>query len=293
MADLTDDFQFSIGDIVWGYGCDIFVPDGEFDPGEAVPRTQDTERPMADGLMFGRDFRSAPTWTWTVNTNHTELEDAEAALDDLEAAWYNTLDATEPGDHVELRYQYRGRTRLVYGRPRRFHRPKDNLLLQGLGVATIDFQRADPLHYGADEQQMVMGIVPSTSGGLISPLISPLISAEPAVARQGFVTVEGNAPTYPIITVFGPVSNPKVFAVDGSWEVKVIANIPAGQHVTVDARPWRMTAKLGGASVSLSRSTRLSDVRMEPGTHEIGFVGTDMTGSSTATVSWRPAWYSL
>lgn len=296
MADLTtDDFQFSLADVAWGHGLDVFVPDGGFDPGEAAPRVQDQPRSLGNGLIFGRDFRDAPIWTWELNTNHTELEDAEAALDALETAWRTAVDSEEPGGHIALYYSRRTRSRLVYGRPRRFVRPQDNRALSGLSVAQCDFQRADDLHYAAAEDSMVMSIVPTTSGGLISPLISPLTTSIPSGPRQGFVTVEGSAPTYPVVTFSGPIQNPRLYMLDGSWEIALLTTLTAGQSAVIDTRPWRMTAKRGAANISgaLTRATRLADAKLPPGTHELGFTGVDGTGTATATVSWRSAWYSL
>jgi len=43
----------------------------------------------------------------------------------------------------------------------------------------------------------------------------------------------------------------------------------------------------------LTRKTRMSTTRLQPGTTVLSFGGTDPTGTATATLSWRNAYTSI
>lgn len=289
------DFQFDLDGYVFGLGCDISLLDGGFDPGTAEWRTQDQDNPVGDGRVFGRDYLSGPTWGFSLFVDATDPETALAAWGDVSKAWRNEGGRRTPGAVCTLRYAVAGRTRRVYGRPRRFAGTPDNKLLQGTAPITTDFDCADALHYDDVEQSVVVPILPATTGGFMAPFIFPLSTLSAPGPRQGTITVDGDADCPVVIKVHGPVSAPVVTG--PGWLLNFAGlTLAYDEELVIDTRPWAKTALVRGGSVAgtLTRqSTRLTDVRLALGDQAITFAGIDETASASCTLFWRPTWTSL
>ena len=126
---VLNDYQFEIlpsedasNGFVFGIGADVSLDDGGFDPGENEWLSQDGQNTRRGVKAFGRDVIGAKTWAWE---SHTDMEDVQGALDildDFSAAW-EPYEVEIPGWTTAVRYTLAGRTRRVYGRPRRYAAP--------------------------------------------------------------------------------------------------------------------------------------------------------------------------
>lgn len=292
MAVLQDQ-QFELEGVVFGVDSPIEVE--EFTPSRAQIRVKDTDNDAADGARPGRDLRGAASWSWTLYTNQESSATALAALADLEAVWPTEELRMQPGDLTELRYALAGRTRVVYGRPRRFDPVITTKLLSGnVGVAS-DFAVFDHRYYEDEWQARNMSLATAASGGgVVTPFVPPFTSQPPSEPTVTTIIVGGTVPTPAVITFSGPVSNPGL-QVGSLWRAELADVIQAGDPVTVDSRPgWQVATRQSGSQATLNaRETNVAELWLPPGEHTLTFFGTDLTGTATCTVKWREAHSSL
>ncbi|PYG00156.1 hypothetical protein SAMN05216184_10495 [Georgenia satyanarayanai] len=267
---------------------DVWVQ--ELDLGTRARVTADEHIAGTLGRLMGRDSEDAPEWTFDLRVR-AEGQTLNA-LGRLRRTWQGP---DTPGALSVLRYGLPGRQRRVYGRPRRFTPAGEavrHAWHHGRAPVLATFQLADPRHFNDVAKSVTLSIVPASVGGLMAPLAAPLSTVRSSAPRAGFVTAAGDAPAPVAVTFRGPISDPFVRAL--GWEIGVAGHIAYDETVTVDALTTT-ALRSDGASVGgrLTRRTRLRDAALQPGQQEITFGGTDGTGTATATVTWRDAWWSL
>lgn len=281
---------------VFGIGAEVSVNgEGGFDPGEKDALIQDGQNTRRGIRSFGRDVPGAATWLWE---SHTDREDVKGAVDTLErfsAAW-QPYEAQNPGWVTAVRYRLAGRTRRVFGRPRRFAAPPTNLILDGMVPVTHDFACVDSYTYDDAPSGAVIPFSSGAVGGGFSfPSNFPVATklSDGNGAQQ--INVGGNARAYPVIRLYGPWTNPSIGTSD--WEIRWTGSIPASGWLEIDARPWMLTVlDQGGASQAggLDRRTWLEDVWFAPKTQPmLNLGGYAPGGAAQASVTWRNTWTSI
>lgn len=256
--------------------------------------TDDTPRPRGDGRQFGLDYRGATTVTFELKL----LGDSEAEVRqrraDLAKVWRADVVRSTPGAVAALSRMVDGRPRVAYGRPRRFA-PTGKYARQGVLEVIADFAMVDDCWYDPQVEQLAVPLVPPPSGGLVAPLTTPLTTTPP-VAMPGAIVVGGDLPAWPVITFFGPVLAPAV-QVTGLWTLALDLNIPAGQSITVDTRPWRRTvlSSDGGsfAGAVTRGSVRLAKASIPPGEYEVALRGQDVSGTAHMNFAWQNTYADL
>lgn len=263
----------------------------------------DKPRPREDGVFFGRDLLATGrviTLEGAVSTDDSAT--CLAAWETLNSAWDADTTRLSPGAVLPLRLRIAGApTRVVYGRPRELD-PKEDPGFSLVDAGRIDFaaqfRAVNHLYYDDLEQTEVIGVVPATSSGLTSPLMVPLsmnTTVDEANA-QGTVDVGGTQPATPVITIYGPITNPTWFAIGYGW-LQLQMTLAADQFVTLDCRPWVRTVRLNGvtdcAGLLTSTSLRLSQARLFPGRHRVVLRGTSATGTAYMTTTWRDTYKSI
>lgn len=291
------DYEFELDGFTWGPFADVIL-DGHdaFDTGTVTLRSQDSAFAQGDGVQFGRDFREGQTWSWKLLTNRQTPEEALDTLGTFSALWAADRVRSKPGAVLPLKYRVGGRERRVYGRPGRLAAPPNNRILSGVVPITCDFRCADGLTYDEEPDQATVSLQPAVEGGFGFPLVFPLITAEIVGSREGEIVVGGTAATWPVVTIHGPVINPRVALLNEPWEIGLDYSLAAGESVVIDTHPWARTAvRSDGGSLGgyLTRKTRLSTAQLTPGRHSFVFRGTDETGTARATIAWRNASHSL
>lgn len=295
MIDLQD-FQFEIlpdedsnDGFGFGIGLDVSIDNAGFDPGSAEWAVQDAANPLTGATMFGRDQLLGETWAWNAHVNRDDLTGALETLRAFRAAWRARETAGEPSRMSVIRYQQDGQRRRTYGRPRRFAAPPDNKVLSGYVPVTCDFKTVTPLTFDDLEQITTINFVVESSGGLIFPTTFP-VSPLPDGQREGSILVGGNAPTYGVHTITGPILNPWIQWDDRRWTFNI--NVPDGVPFVIDPRPWKQTITLAGQAKpgALGRRQYMSDMTMAPGGHEIIFGGQSSGGTATLETRWRNAY---
>lgn len=280
------DWQIQVGDLVTGPGTPYIV--SGFDHAKPDALLGDQALPGRDGMAFGRD--TLPGQVITIEGQVDADGDPEQALT-LLAAWRTAWQAdgvrARPGAVTTLSYRLPGREGLVYGRPRRFAPALGSTVL-GLIPVTCDWQAADHRWYSADEQAIVLGTMPDTSGGITWPITWDITWAGESSAGDRVLNT-GDADTFPVITFRGPIASPSV-----SWGGRTLAlglTLTSTQAVVVDCRPWVQTAtyESGGSVAGLLRGDRLADMAVPPGLTEVQFRGADLTGTASCEIRWRSA----
>jgi len=296
MADpVLEEGTFSLDGYKFGGENDpVLVVPGGFDPGTTAWRTQDADNPIGDAMRFGRDRLSPPVWSFSFLTNKDTSTDGLDAIEAIEGRWIADKVRSTPGSVQTLRYNIGKRTRRVYGRSRRFSLAVTPMAFRGNAPAIADFQLADPLHYDDVQYQTTISILAGRAAGITSPLTGKLSTTKGGGQIDTIQEVGGTAPAPFIAVIKGPVSNP--YITGPGFSLKLNTTLAYDQSVVIDTRPFAQTViRNDGASLAgaLSRTSRITTARLNPGAASISFGGTDATGTSRCDFSWRPTFYSL
>ncbi len=262
------------------------------DIGDVDLRVADVNRPRQDGKAFGVDYRSGRTITFEMGVRGTSPTEVRTTAAELTKAWRADPVRKTPGAVAELRLNYDGRERLVYGRPRRFAPDYSDVAVNQFINVVADFACADDLFYDTEEEGITFSIVPSLGGGLMAPLASPLTTTADSDRSQG-ITVVSEMDVWPVIRIDGPITNPIVNIGDvARFEVRL--SLEHDEWVEIDTRPWaRHALRNGTANVSGTvRGTRLAQAAIPAGSYEVGFKGNDPTGTASVRITWRPTYSS-
>jgi hypothetical protein len=292
-APVLEEFQFDLDGYVFGKGMPVFVDAEGFDPGDPEKITQDGVNPITGARTFGRDMHTSTTWTWACYLSTEDVEGALAAAAAMGAKWRDEK-WLEPTEIAMLRYRIGGRTRCVFGKPRRFSFKPGNAILQGNLPPLATFDTSDTKTYDEDEQFVDLGMQRSLPGGFAVPFEAPLaIELPPDVTPQGSIEVSGDAKAPLIVEFHGPWTNGSI-EVGDDFKAGFTGSLLAGQSITIDGSPWATSVtRTGGASVALSRETRINRALVGPGQYAAIMRGSDETGTARGRVRWRNAHSTL
>lgn len=292
----ANEWSLSYGDVYTRFGTErtpvfnVTTPD----LGDTEIAASDTPRPRADGVAFGVDFRGGRTVAFDLGVRGNSEVDVRSHAADLARTWRGDGVRDVPGAVAELRANYSGRERLIYGRPRKYAAITKDANQHYIAVVA-DFAAVDDVFYDGAESTRDISLAPSSTGGLSAPLASPLSTVGDSTSSAG-ITVVGELPAWPVVEIRGPIVDP-VVEVLGAFRFELRATLAYDDVVEIDARPWcRTILRNGGGNLagSLTRtSTRLARSGIPPGTHALSLRGQDASGSASASLTWRPAYTSL
>lgn len=291
------DWQYEVGGYVFGFGTVLRV--SSFDiGGKPEVRAQDVNRPLGDGVLFGQDWLAGRTLTWEGKLVPDD-RDGWAAYAPLADAWAGDDVRVTPGAVTAARVKMPGRaTQRVYGRPRRVAPTMD--VGSGGGVigvvpVVMDFACADHLWYGDELQSLTVGAMPTDTSAISWPALVPWLFSTTTV-RPASAVAGGTVPTWPVVTVTGPVVKPAV-TLPGRWTVQLDTDVAAGQTVTIDTRPWARKVTRGDGALAGDALTRrvppLHTLTLPPGPFTVHFGGQATTEDTRCVFSWRDARRSL
>lgn len=287
-------YQWELGGVVFGYDQPVeHLP--TVTPSDYSIRSQDQPNPTSDGMSLGVDLIEPGVWQFQLFTNMDDEAGALAALEELKNAWRGDAYRKLPGKATALRYRFNDRTRIVYGRPRRFTAPLGPEYLSGRIDITADFQTVSELFFDDEEDDFEIGHVEPVTGGFVTPVTAPLSTEESAPSLPGAFVVGGAMPTPVEVDFVGPLDASGLL-IDGEPFIRLQGDIPHGVTVTVDARPWvnAVTRQDGaGAAGLLSPRSRMPKMLLTPGEHSATLLGSSPTGTGKAIVRWRKAHPSI
>lgn len=300
MATILNEMQFEIlpyaeaeQGVIFGIGCNVSVNDDGWKPGGPDWYTEDSNNPINGAMQFGRDHPLATSWQWGMHVNRDQVANAAASLAELAAAWRAPHIRQEIGAVLAVRYQFAGRTRRVFGRPRRFEYEPNNAILNGFIPISADFQCVDCYTYDDVEQAISMSLELLPAGGMVFPTTFPT-SPLPSGNQNSAIIVDGDADAYPIIRFEGPITNPSLETAE--WELSLDMQLNDGDYVEIDTRPWVQTALLNGdvsVAGALGKRQWLSHMSLSPGQHDFRYRGSAGSVGAACEVRWRSAWNSI
>lgn len=129
---------------------------------------------------------------------------------------------------------------------------------------------------------------PPSRSGWVFPLVFPLQNLEPVVLANWF-EVGGDAPAWPVIEISGPLQAGASLEVSGAWQIRLARDLAYDQTSTIDTRPGRRVSTINGTPVIVLApdSTRLSELSLSPGPHQVSLRGISPQGTAHARVRWR------
>lgn len=295
MTELAE-LSYEIGDLAFGRGTLYPISSVDFGVPDLTAGT--ISSPRADGLRFGRDYYQGRTITfqgniWTRRSNPGSRIAALDALEAIQTAWQPDDVRMTPGAVVQLRMRRGDRSRCVFGRPGRFATTTGRTTM-GWIPFTCQFDCVDHYIYDDAENQHIIPFIPDSLGGLIGPLIGPIISSPPGVG-SGLVPITGSKPSWMTYRIQGPIIDPQVEVTD-VWKAKLNLTLASDRYVVVDPVPWSRSVRMddgsNAAGLFTADSVRLSSMRLSPGNNEVVLRGTDPTGTASVIVYWRNTYSS-
>lgn len=249
-------------------------------------RTNDLQWLSEDGAYGAGDWlqpRLVRASLWVDGVGAAASEDLATLLT---AAWAPSRTDLD----LEVRVAT-GQAYLLRGRPRRCEVDLSTLKF-GHAMAAVEFAALDPYKYDPEENT---GVVPLGSG-VDYPGMTPDLSFDMAFQAPGvspgvaFVGSLGTAAAWPVLTIVGPVLNPRMenrttgetFDTDVDLLVgeTLVADMKA-RTITINGTPRLDVLALGADFISLP-----------PGVNELAYRSDDGSPTvSTCTVSWRHTWY--
>jgi len=274
-----DDLTFGTGDT--GYHL-LAEPDITFGEGAYG----DQPLPGEDGVRMGADFAAGMTINFQIGVDTVDApvigqRTAPYAgqgkqgiwnLDGvgrLRSLWRADAARSGHGEWAVLQScRAGGRISQVIGRPRRFAPAPTRLYRQGYTPVVADFATVDDRFY----EPTVRSLEVAQRYGRGAPSWTGVQSGIAFLPATGVMTIGGNAPAWPVITLAGPMSGPKVWIGDNA-SFQLDLAIAHGDWVQVDTRPWRREVRRSdGSSVGhlLTRaSSRLAAMSLYPGVRRL------------------------
>lgn len=110
------------------------------------------------------------------------------------------------------------------------------------------------------------------------------------VLGQLFVSNNGNAVTYPVLTVEGPVTNPSITNVTTGETIALTYTLTAGESLVIDTLNHTVllnntTSRYGAVDFQNTQWWGLN-----PGTNELQFLSIASASPAQLVVTWRDAW---
>jgi hypothetical protein len=229
---------------------------------------------LADGgvAFVGRDVGEAGSISFECHILGASTDDCVDLVDDIMAAF------GPASDNRELTLTMGTRSKVYRGRPLSCVPVLDG---SQYGAARCSFTVADPRWFGSLTKSVTIGVA-SLSGGMTTPLTTPLITTGSGSSGDAVVTNAGTAPAPWTAYVSGPVTNPRLIL--GGNTIELLGVVPAGSTLVVDS--YEGTIRLDGASRPWATFESVW-WEIPAGTWTFSFRATAGTGS--ATLIWHDA----
>lgn len=179
---------------------------------------------------------------------------------------------------VQVSFRQQQPTRITGRRPKTF-------LIAGVAeVSTVQSQAL---------RSLAIALTGSSSGGMVSPMVSPLGSAQ-ASSGSGTATTLGSAEAWPLLTFTGPVVNPTLTSLRYGRTIRLAYTLAAGETLVVDTDPRRRSILLNG-DANASRYSALDWLGsvwfpLAPGDNILQAGASSFSSPAAVTVQWRDAW---
>lgn len=143
--------------------------------------------------------------------------------------------------------------------------------------------------YVVEDQSLTEeSLTPPTGGGVIYPVIYPIIFASASGGSQSIVN-DGNAEAWPIITLDGPLNTPRIFNQTLGREIVLNMTLATGAQIIIDMK--NKTIIQGGITNQIDKKTGTSRWWwLDPGSNLIIFSTASTGDTGTCKVGFRDAY---
>lgn len=279
-------YQFAYNGLTWGPGCDVQLLGSDGLRGIPPLRRGDIPNPRANGSQAGLDFFDERIFTVDLQVFGAGTATPFATI--LTTVTNAFQMVTDPTMQLPLSLMQPGwaSARQITCRPTRGGFPINPELSYSKVKIPVEFTANDPLLYDTILQTVSAGLPSPTAGARFPITFNTTFGASTGGSMN--VTNSGNYSTAPIITITGPVTNPKITL--GSFFLGVNLSLANGDSLVIDMGANTITLN-GTASRANTIMTGSTWFQIPPGTSSIGVQSTD-SASVTAlfTAAWRSAW---
>lgn len=265
--------------------------------GGKVYRVDDTPNPRSDGVAFGQDFADPGDIEFDLLLSFQTVRNItlqRAMLKEAADSFLQTWDApnirSSPGAVAEISIPSVG---FLEGRPRRAEWDWSTFG-QGYLFGKATFIRSSSGTYILGDngemwnQTEVQIVPPAPRTGWVFPLVFPLRNLDAAV-RATYFRVGGDADTPSVVEIDGPIQAGAEVEIPGGWLLRTKHDLAYDETAIADARPGRMLLTVNGVPTNFlaPSSSRLSELTLSPGDHQVTLRGISIEGTARARVRWR------
>lgn len=243
--------------------------------------------PEADGGIHGAFYRERMPFTLSgvvdtredganVGAQDRLLRATNALRADAMLRWVpSTID-----EGVQVAFREQQPTRITGRRPKTF-------LVAGVAE--------DPFVYSQTLRSAIVDPAAPGTGGLVSPITSPLTSGA-SIVGQAFLLNDGSADAWPILTIRGPCVNASILNATLGLGLAFTFTLGAGQELYVETNPRRRAVSVGptgGPYTPRYSALDFLNSRWWPLTSGINDVRVAFAGFSAGAqvlLQWRDAW---
>lgn len=282
-----DNFQYSYNGLTFGAGTDIQIVSEQGLRSIPEVRTQDAVIPRNDGTFAGLNFLGGRTAVLTLAVTVTKELPFETVVSNIANAFQSISDPTQ---QQVLQFMYPGWSapRQLTGRVTKAGFPTDlNYSFHKIVSLPVEFVFNDPLIYDSVPYSVTAGLPSPTAGLTFNVTFNATFGS--SVGGSLAVTNLGNIATPPVITIQGPMLNPRIALPTGEY-MQLDISLGSTDTVVIDMKAHTIVLN-GTASRVNTMRVGSSWFFLPVGTSSLSLSSQDSTQVvGTFTVAWRSAW---
>jgi hypothetical protein len=281
--------QVQIRDLVMGPGTPFEIL-RYFNPWDREVRAdQGGPRPWAHGSWSGAEWMNEVIVPFPVKVdgNGSKSEWLQRRFE-LQAAFAPIGDSIE---EIEMRFNFGGTEYVMYGRPRVVNMDM-TLMVSRITVANCAFVALNPLIFASEPTVLGPINLPVMVGGLTVPFTVPLTIDSVLTGGSLSITNEGTAETFMVITITGPVEEPRVVMKleDGTIQtLEIDTKLLTGQTLTINTAT--RTVMLNDTISQLGNAIGTFPTLPAGGPHEMLFRAGEYNANAELSVSFTKVWW--
>lgn len=285
MAAVIQNYSFSFNGQVFG-GANSPYQVMSVDGLESLPgiRNQDDNRGYADGMFSGRDFYAGRTVSIIFNTFGSPGASAQDNYNTIQQALLPQTQGTTPLYFILSDIDTE---QVIYARVRALRTTVDPNYTYGYITSQVEFFCPDPLYYSSNTQTATLLYSPPT--GRIYNRVYNLVYGGGSATITTTVTNNGWTPTYPTITLYGPIDNPVLGNDTENAQLEFNVSMTDTDVLVVDLYNKLITLNGNPARNTLTQGTWFS---AQPGNNDFyltGDAGSTLVNVTQAVVTWQSA----
>ena len=248
-------------------------------------RGGDSDRPGDHGTLPGPRKWAARLWTakgvieaWPADTRNERIDRltlaCDALDDDVTIKWTDAAGVAKQVMYARLQSEHE-----VSG-----GMPKDFMLI---------FAARDYRVFSQTLNEETATFEALSSGGVIFPIVFPVVFGAGVLTAQIVATNAGNQPAPPIVRIDGPCLNPRVYNATVGADMIIEYDIPAGEYIEINRYgTWPVTLNGTDNIYQVFDDVNSEWWELDPGDNDIRLYCDSHSTGSGVTIYWRDAYMS-